>query len=66
MRFSNETPGCKETVLTYYILAIWTYTDLVEKYKKYQHKRKIKRILRENKDIAEISKLAGIRDNGMN
>jgi hypothetical protein len=66
MRFSKDTPKWKETVLSYYVLTCWTYYDLIDKYKKYQHKRKIKRILRDNKDIAEISKLAGIRDNGVN
>lgn len=66
MRFSKDTPRWKILLFEYQILACWTYYDLIDKYKKYQHKRKIKRILKDNKDIAEISKLAGIKDNGLN
>jgi len=47
-------------ILTCYLFVAWTYDDGVYAIKKYRHKRKIKRILRDNKDIAELSKLAGI------
>lgn len=52
----------KKILLEYYIIAWWTYYDCIAVVKKYRHKRKIKRILRKNKDIAKLSKLAGINE----
>lgn len=62
MHFSSNTPRWQRFVLTSFILAAWTYYEWVDKVKLYRHKRKIKRILKENKDIAELSKLAGINE----
>lgn len=62
MHFSSDTPKWKVFIITSFILTAWTYYEWVDKVKLYRHKRKIKRILKENKDIAELSKLAGINE----
>ena len=62
MHFSKDTPRWKVFLFTNFIMAAWTYYELVEKIKLYRHKRKLKRILKNNKDIAELSKLAGINE----
>ena len=60
MYFSSDTPSWKRFIFTSFILTAWTYYEWVDKINLYRHKRKIKRILKNNKDIAELSKLAGI------
>ena len=60
MHFSSDTPRWKRFIFTSFILTAWTYYEWVDKINLYRHKRKIKRILKNNKDIAELSKLAGI------
>jgi hypothetical protein len=37
-------------------------TGIQDQYKKYRQRRRMKRILRENTDIAELSKLSGIKN----
>jgi len=36
--------------------------EIQDQYKKYRQRRRMKRILRENSDIAELSKLSGIKN----
>ena len=62
MYFSSDTPRWKRFIFTSFILTAWTYYEWVDKINLYRHKRKIKRILKNNKDIAELSKLAGINE----
>jgi hypothetical protein len=62
MHFSSDTPRWKRFIFHSFILTAWTYYEWVDKINLYRHKRKIKRILKNNKDIAELSKLAGINE----
>ena len=62
MHFSSDVSRWQRFIITTIILTAWTFYEWVDKINLYRHKRKIKRILKNNKDIAEISKLAGINE----
>lgn len=46
-------------VLLPYALAVEARNEVVDKYQKIKYNRKIKRIVKENLDIAELRKLSG-------
>jgi len=40
----------------------WTFFEIVERYRAWQHRRKIRKILKNNPEVRRMSELAGIEE----
>jgi len=43
------------------VWSTWTFYEMVERYRAWRHRRKIRKILKNNPEVQRMSKLAGIK-----
>jgi len=54
--------GFHNMIFGWFLRTAWTFFEMVERYRAWQHRRKIRKILKNNPNARRLSELAGIKE----